>query len=171
MRQGIPQKNPLKFPVEHVGVFFAARTPLTTVNDRSDPIKKNFVVGQSNELIKENVLYDLHNLYDYVGCVLSSTSRFWVFFEPNSTYGTKQIPIAIEFEGLIFLEFSPNLGVGHVQDLEEMGYKSPDDRDDNWLLTEEQANGADHLFFRFSGAFIRVNSIVAFLREDVRFPF
>jgi len=38
-----------------------------------------------------------------------------------------------------------------------MGYKNPDDIDDNWLMTEKQANSNDHLFLRFDkNDFIRI---------------
>lgn len=33
-------------------------------------MKKEFLVGQSNELVKADKVFDLHNLYDFVGIVL-----------------------------------------------------------------------------------------------------
>jgi hypothetical protein len=134
-------------------------------------MNKNFVVGQSNELIKENRLYDLHNLYDYVGIVLSGASCLFVFFEPNVQYKEDQVPIMLEFNEVEYLEFSPNFGMRRISYLEEMGYKSFGDQDDAWLLSQQQATDNDHLFFRLEGNdFIRVSSKNAYLHEGVVLP-
>jgi hypothetical protein len=58
-------------------------------------------------------------------------------------------------------------------DLDEMGYKAPNDQDDNCLLGEEQATEADHLSLRFEGnAFVRIHSKRASLLEgfSMRWP-
>lgn len=64
----------------------------------------------------------------------------------------------MNFEAVDYLEFSPNFGSRIVCGLEDMGYKSPGDRDDEWLLDEQQSTPDDHLFFRLEGGdFIRVH--------------
>jgi hypothetical protein len=132
---------------------------------------KDVAVGQSNELIKAGTVYDLHGFYDYAGCLLSSTRRFEVYFEPNPQVGEGQVPVSIEFNRVSLLQFSLNFGAFDVQDLDELGYKAPSDQDDRWLLTEQQATSKDHVFFRFTdGAFIRVSSETARLCEGRRFP-
>jgi hypothetical protein len=132
---------------------------------------KHFRVGQSNELVSGEIVYDLHNLYDYVGCLLKGNRSFCLFFMPSKTHGTGHVPIGVEFVDVDILEFSPNFGACCVVDLEEMGYKPPSDRDDNWLLREDQATTSDHLFFRFaSNAYIRVHSKQALIREGVILP-
>lgn len=131
-------------------------------------MKKNFIVGQSNEIIKEGKIYDLHNLYDYVGVILMGSRCLFVFFEPNIQYGTNQVPIVLVFDEILHLEFSRNFGVQRVCYLEEIGYKSAGDQDDAWLLSEQQAADEDHLFLRLGGDdFIRVYSQNAYLREGV----
>ena len=134
-------------------------------------MEKDFRIGQSNELIKGSVLYDLHNLYDFSGCLLKSDRSFYLFFAPNPSHGAGHCPVAVEFLDVNFLGFSPNFGAGGLQDLEEMGYKSPSDLDDSWLLRVEQAATPDHLFFRFTGnAYIRIHSTLARIREGLTLP-
>lgn len=134
-------------------------------------MEKDFHIGQSNELVKGSALFDLHNQYDYSGYLLISTRRLYLFFSPNPIHGACQVPIAIEFEGVNFLELSPAFVMDDVTDLMEMGYKAPFDHDDNWLLREEQSGAADHLYFRFAkAAFIRICSQRAYLHEGLSMP-
>jgi hypothetical protein len=147
------------------------RTVRRFLGEIGDSMRKNFRIGQSVELVKGNLAFDLHNLYDYVGSFLFGARRLCMYFEPNPQFALGQMPIAVEFHNVEFLEFSPHFGTRDIHDLDEMGYKAPSDRDDNWLLTEEQATSADHLFFRFlGGAFIRVHSECAYLHEGMRLP-
>lgn len=134
-------------------------------------MKKNFKIGQSNEIISGHSVYDVHNSYDYVGCLLKNDRTFWLFFAPSSTHGAGQTPVAVEFAGVDFLGFSLGFGTNAIQDLEEMGYKSPSDLDDNWLLREDQATASDHLFFRFvDNAYVRVHGESARIHEGVTLP-
>lgn len=88
-----------------------------------------------------------------------------MFFEPDEQYGSGQVPIMLKFSDVGLLETSPNFGAAEITDLEEIGYKAVGDKDDNWLLDEQQATQNDDLFFRFSGGhFIRVNSQVVTLQ-------
>lgn len=133
-------------------------------------MKKGFVIGQSNELIKAGKVYDLHNLYDFVGIVLKGKDcRLQILFEPNSEYGKDQLPISLNFEAIDYLEFSPNFGTRVVDGLDEMGYKNPEDRDDEWLMDEQQATSDDHLIFRLDGGdFIRVHCQYADIVEATK---
>ncbi len=130
-------------------------------------MNKNFEIGQSNEIIKSGKVYDLHNSYDFVGIVLkTSVRKLEVLFEPNSEYGNNELPILLCFEEIDYLEFSPNFGASAVSGLDEMGYKNPDEPDDEWLMSENQSTSNDHLFFRLDGGgFIRVHCKKANLLE------
>ncbi len=130
-------------------------------------MEKSFEIGQSNEIIKTGKVYDLHNLYNFVGVILKGNSRqLQILFEPNSEYGKNQLPISLNFEEIDYLEFSPDFGVRVVSGLDEMGYKSPEDRDDEWLKGEKHITPEDHLFFRLDeGDFIRVHCRKADLVE------
>ena len=136
-------------------------------------MKKGFEIGQSNEIIKAGKIYDLHNLYDFIGVVLKAKDRrFQILFEPNPEYGKGQLPISLSFEEIDYLEFSPNFGTRVVSGLDEMGYKNPEDRDDEWLMDEQQATCNDHLFFRMDGGdFIRVHCQYADLVEAAKLTF
>jgi len=122
-------------------------------------MKKGFEIGQSNEVIKADKIYDLHNMYNFIGVVLiAKDRRLHILFEPNPEYGKSQLPILLSFEEIDYLEFSPNFGTRIISGLDEIGYKNPEDRDDEWLMDEQQATCNDHLFFRMDGGdFIRIH--------------
>ena len=55
-------------------------------------MKKAFLLGQSNEVIKDSKVYDLHNQYDFSGIVLKwDDRRLKVLFNPRTDYGDKAI--------------------------------------------------------------------------------
>jgi hypothetical protein len=129
-------------------------------------MEKDFEVGQSNELIRQGTVHDLHNLYDFAWITIDDDSRVRISFVPNAQHGKGQRPIVLEFDGIDYLELSANFGVRQISLLEEMGYKSPEDHDHEWLMSERQATMRDHLFFRLgSEDFIRIHSQRARLRE------
>lgn len=130
-------------------------------------MEKTFSLGQSNELIKDGRIYDLHNLYCFSGFLFEVEGRrLQIRFDPISGEGNNASSILLSFSGLTYLELSPSFGVKKIDGLDEMGYKSPGDKDDEWLLREEQACKDDHLFFRLDeGDFIRVHCQRADLKE------
>jgi len=122
-------------------------------------MEKDFEVGQSNEIVSRGVTYDLHNLYDFGQIVVSGGCRVQLSFVPNAQHGNEQRPVVIEFDGVDYLEFSTHFGSRPVSLVEEIGYKSPGDDDDAWLMSERQATATDHLFFRLGdGDFVRIHS-------------
>lgn len=123
-------------------------------------MKKNFRLGQSNEIITPSRVYDLHNLYDYFGISLIGGNRqLNIIFSPNLEFGKGNLSVMLKFNEIQYLEFSPNFGSDPICDLDEMGYKAPDDRDDEWLMSQRQSTENDHLFLRFeNNEFIRVFS-------------
>jgi hypothetical protein len=133
-------------------------------------MKKGFVIGQSNELIKAEKVYDLHNLYDFVGIILKGKDRcLQMLFEPNPEHGKGSLSVLLVFEKIDYLEFSPNFGAQVICGLDEMGYKNPEDRDDEWLMGEQHATPNDHLFFRLDGGnFIRVHCKNADIFESTK---
>lgn len=133
-------------------------------------MKKEFAIGQSNEIIKGQKIIDLHNEYDFVGVILKGNEcRLQIQFAPNPEHGKGKPHITLNFDGIDYLEFSPNFGTRPISGLDEIGYKNVNDRDDNWLLTEQQATDKDHLFFRMDGgSFIRIHSQHADVYEESR---
>lgn len=131
-------------------------------------MKKTFRVGQSNEIVSEGRIFDLHNNYDFSGISMSPGGRVQVSFLPSPDHGRDESPLALIFEGVDYIEMRLGLGKSSERDLEEVGYKSPSDRNDAWLLAEEYSTGLDHLFLRFSGEyFLRIHSESAFLSEEL----
>ncbi len=119
---------------------------------------KDFAIGQSNELVRENALFDLHNQYDFSVLSIGSDGTVRLSFLPNLEHGAGNPRITIAFIGLDYFEISPGFGVRNVQDLEEMGYIPPDQRVDEWLLGEDQATGRDHMVFRFGPDYARIHA-------------
>ena len=129
-------------------------------------MNKSFSVGQSNELVLGEKVYDLHNCYNVSGVSLAANRTLQMFFIPDSQWGGDYSPIVLEFTGVDFLEFKLACHANQAVDLHEMGYKSLGDQDDAWLLTEEQATPQDHLFFRLGGDnYVRIHSKNAVLIE------
>jgi hypothetical protein len=130
-------------------------------------MEKNFEIGQSNEVLAGGKVYDLHNLYDLSEVRIGRSRDVWISFEANAEHGQGQPRLVLTFAGVDYLEFSPRFGARPVRNVDEMGYKNPDDRQDEWLLTEQQATRADHLFLRLGGGdFIRVHSQRACLEVE-----
>ena len=128
-------------------------------------MEKNFSLGQSNELLKDGKIYDLHNCFDLETFVLRASDAELVF-RPNPTHGRGLPIIKLDVQNVDYLEVSPNFHTANVTDVDEVGYKPRDDRDDSWLLTEEQSQGVGDLFFRFHGGhFIRFHGSRIFLTE------
>ena len=134
-------------------------------------MKKEFLLGQSNEVIKAGRVYDLHNLYDFVGIMLTRKSRqLRVLFKPSSAFNGNEVPISFVFDDIDYLEFSLDFSSPAIHNLDEMGYKNPNDYDDDWLLDELQSTLDDHFFIRLeSNDFIRVHCQHADIIEYVKF--
>jgi len=113
-------------------------------------MKRNFSIGNSNELIKGDRFYDLHNCFDFGGIDVSVRGELLLVFKPNPIYGHGYSIVLVFAQGVDRLAFSSDFDPAAIEDLDEMGYKSPGDEDDNWLLTQEQATDADDLFFGFN---------------------
>ena len=133
-------------------------------------MKKGFEIGQSNEIIKTGKIYDLHNIYEFIGVFLNAKKRrLRLLFEPRTEYRKHQLSITLSFEEIDYLEFSANFGSRVISGLDEIGYKTPEDRDDKWLINEQQATPNDHLFFRMDGGeFIRIHCQNADLFETAK---
>jgi hypothetical protein len=131
-------------------------------------MNKTFKIGQSNELVQGGKVYDLHNQYDLSTVVISTDRSLRLSFEPNPEHGLGCPALDLDIDEIDFLELSKEIGTKGVRDIEEMGYKEPSDRDDEWLLSEDQASSTDHLFVRLAdGHFIRVHGMNAVLTERI----
>lgn len=130
-------------------------------------MKKSFKIGQSNEIVVGDMVYDLHNCYDVAGVSMSGDGVFCMRFQPNPEWGMNCRAIAIEFARVDYLTFRIDPHSEETADLQEMGYKNPNDEDDSWLLSEDQSVPDDHLCLRFDGDnFVRIHSKEAALIEQ-----
>jgi len=128
-------------------------------------MNRDFSVGQANELIKGEKIYDLHNCFDFSGLNIAP-GLLGLSFRPNEIHGEGSSCILVFAEGVNRFAVSPDFGRSTVKHLEEIGYKSPGDEDDHWLLRQNQAALSDDLFFRFNdGHYVRFHSERASLVE------
>ena len=122
-------------------------------------MEKLFQLESSIELVKEGKCYDLHNQFDFAGLMFRPDGhRLQVYFLPNAEYGEGQVAVSIVLDDIDYLEFSPNFGASATDGLNEVGFKSPLDRDHDWLMGEKHFSSNDHIFIGFDGgAFIRAH--------------
>lgn len=130
-------------------------------------MEKNFRIGDgSNELICGDRLFDVHNCYDFSGLLVGADRVVQISFYPNREYGAGGPPVLLEFHEINYLELSPGFGTRSISVIDEMGYMNPDQRDDEWLVAEQQSTSADHLLFRLGSDFdfVRIHARRAHLR-------
>ena len=115
-------------------------------------------------------MFDLHNCFDFDWLAIHGNGDIRLAFIPNVTHGGGYLPIVIHAKSVKRFGLSHNFGPATVTDLDEIGYKSSDDNDDNWLLSQSQATDKDDMFFRFNdGHYVRFHSEHAWLIENSEF--
>ena len=127
-------------------------------------MKRNFMIGQSNEIIYKGKVFDLHNEYDLENLRFGPDHVALLSFEPNSQHGKEGLSLVLNFNLVDFIELSQIFSSHRNRDLDEIGFIGAKQRDDSWLLDEDQATSADHLFFRLGSGFVRIHAQEAFLR-------
>lgn len=135
-------------------------------------MKKNFKVDQGNAIICEGQIYDLHNFYNFQGFNFDVAGKiFYLHFTPTSQSQELKEGVSIKFVNVDALELSGNF-VAHINHyLYEIGYKSPYDRDHDWIGDEESFSAQDHMFFRFeSDEYIRVHGSHAIVEDCAAKP-
>lgn len=110
--------------------------------------------------------FDLHSFFSIVGLSISPKEGTMLLeFESIKEFIEKAHGVGalgLEFSGITYLELSQKFCTNVSDSLEELGFKAPSDRDDNWLKTIGQSESEDHLFFRLSSLeFIRVQCATA----------
>jgi len=128
-------------------------------------MEKDFKVGQSNELLKGDRIYDLHNCFDLKSVVLMGNDAEMTF-SPSPVYGQGYSIIKVHIRDIDYFELSASFRTTEIIDFDEVGYKRREDRDDTWLLTENQSTEKDDMFFRFfEGHFVRFHGSSVTLSE------
>lgn len=135
-------------------------------NGKGIDVERNFLVGQSNELVVGDRTFDIHNSYDFGGIAIASGGCVRLWFTPNQEHGRGVSAFVLDVTGVDRLELSEGVALGAVRDLEEVGFKNPDDNDLDWLVSEVHASRGDHLLFSFgSKEYIRVHGERCHLEE------
>lgn len=107
--------------------------------------------------------YDIHNDYDFEKLVLDSQLNELNIYlvKAKGDWVKKEDPdrISISFKNLLHISFSVEFFNERSPTIEEIGYKSKDDFDYEWLKNDEQIETEDHLVIRFeSNEHLRVYS-------------
>jgi hypothetical protein len=79
--------------------------------------------ARRNELVRDGIIYDLHNCYDFEGIAIATTRRVQLWFTPSLEHGKGLASIALDMEDVDFLELSRGVALGVVKDLDEIGYR------------------------------------------------
>lgn len=122
-----------------------------------------------------NVVYDIHNCYDLHSIRLTSqneVSELEIIFIKTKGEWVKAIDpdkVTLLFNNLKFVEFSNLFFAEFSSNVEEMGYKDPQDKDYMWLMGEEHFTGEQHFVLRLENSeHIRIySSEVKLLIDDV----
>jgi len=126
-------------------------------------MEKNFQITDSIYLKLNHSQYDIHNDYDFEKLTLDSDlNELNIFFlKTKGDWVKKEDPdkISILFKNLLHITFSEDFFQEVSSTIEEIGYKSKDDFDYEWLKTDEQVENEDHLVIRFeNNEYLRVYS-------------
>lgn len=125
-------------------------------------MKKNFLITDAVAVQIENDHCDLHNDFDlalFEVNLAKKCLRLTFTRSSEAAIKNRNYYLALLFSEVDYLNVSNGVLGKMVSDIVEIGYKSPDDVDHDWLMKESQASPADHLFFRLAGdQFIRVHS-------------
>jgi hypothetical protein len=130
-------------------------------------MRREFKIGQSNEVIKAGRTYDLHNDYVSTAIIFDARSNSLKVIFKKVAEDDAGRHVALVFHEVDILEFSGNFGAGGASGLDEIGYKDVSDYDYEWLSGEAQSTTTDHLIIRFdSNATLRLHSARADFVED-----
>jgi hypothetical protein len=125
-------------------------------------MKKNFIIADSIAIQTQEGYYDIHNNFYMNELVVdfmsrSTKIRFDRFFDESKLLKKKE-SLTLIFSNIDYFNISTNFLHVMPRDVEEFGYKSPDDFDHDWLISESDVNEVDHFFIRFSeDEFIRIH--------------
>ena len=117
---------------------------------------KNFRLRDSVSIIFEDGdARDLHNEYNFLKMVVDKDVS--LFFEPYDDPIKRGVKI--EFKDVRYFTLDGNFFTEYCNDLEEMGYKDPEDADMDWLLDEDEYDDGAHFVIRFGNdACLRIGS-------------
>lgn len=128
-------------------------------------MKKNFSVLDGVAIQAERNYCDLHNDFDLRQLSVDFIDRtICLRFTRSSSAGSSSSVecLVLDFVDVDYLDVSTGVLREMIQNIVEVGYKSPEDFDHDWLMNESQATTAAHLFLRLSGdEFIRLHSRIA----------
>lgn len=133
---------------------------------------RSFTLRDSVVLQFQELDLDVHNTYvlDAIEEGRSDCDVLLTLKKDPGVWVPSNYPVsfAVCFRGVSYLEHSyPILGEVPAE-IDEVGFKNPDDKDYDWLLTEEQSDANDHLVFRFvNDEILRIFADIVELRLDI----
>ena len=134
-------------------------------------MKKNFIIDQAVYILNEqHKCYDLHNNYHFHQCTMipskATVILIWLRLDREWIQDEQPKEVVINFKNISFFKMSDNILNDRVVQIQEMGYKMPDDNDLDWLDNEEHFSDECHMIFRFENdEFIRIQAEFAEVKE------
>lgn len=125
-------------------------------------MNRNFSIADAVAIQVDGSYSDLHNDFDLCELTVNFLERL-VRLRFDRTRNAGPSPnvrrLVLEFVEVDYLDVSPGVLRMMTCYFNEVGYKSPQDFDHDWLMPESQSGIADHIFLRLSGdEFIRLHS-------------
>jgi hypothetical protein len=133
-------------------------------------MKRNFKIEHGVEIWKDYIFIDLHNLYELNKIILSKANKLlYIIFCRNKYPEPKSLKLPSKtmfvFRGIQHIEISDNFYNRDIKQLEEIGFKSPNDQNLDWLIPEAKSEKDDHIIFRFEeDEYIRISCDEAHFR-------
>ncbi|WP_341224499.1 hypothetical protein [uncultured Arcticibacterium sp.] len=130
-------------------------------------MKTEFKIDNSIALEVNGIYIDLHNFYHLHDLNIEIPyNRITLRWEKSEKWISEKSPETCEivFSSVSFFQMSEHFYMEHPTNLEEIGFKEPDNFDHDWLGAQEHSNEKDHIFFRFRGdEFLRIYAKKAFI--------
>lgn len=132
-------------------------------------MEKNFLIEGNVCVQSGSEQYDLHNHFSLVDVLVGTYDcSAMLRFKSNDCHAINpNINLVMVFLCIDYLDMSSGVLKGKLMDVEELGYKPPDDFDHDWLVAERKSNKEFHFFIRLIGdEYIRVHAESAELRIE-----
>ena len=133
-------------------------------------MKKNFIVDKGVYLLNQDNCYDLHNNYHFHQCTIipnkATIILIWLRLDKEWVQDNQPKEVVINFKNVSFFVISDNIFNDRIVQIQEIGYKDPDDKDLDWLNNESFFLEDSHIIFRFENdEFMRIHAEYAEVKE------
>ncbi len=124
-------------------------------------MQKEFTIDQMIALKGVDYYYDLHNDYDLVELNQENSCVELLFNKTKGEWVKESNPnkVKLVFSDVRYFQTSKDFSNNFPKNIQDIGYKSPEDFDYGFFISEEQADEKSHMVFMFEGnEYVRVFS-------------